>query len=272
MPTDENERGQDAEVARIKRIADSLGLKVGEPTRAGSEANLAGIRSESVLISCRLDSRTWFVQDQPDYPKRSPADYFSGSDRTLRARGRKILEILGIPCNEVGEELVLRERTRTAQVDRKGKISQGQEQEGAKILRVGRVIRGCPVWSSNTVLRLAKDGRIVFLQAHWPEISDALLEEASELAHRVKAGWSPPPQKGASPESVEAGVIHSPAAAFVMDVHAAIRVIYEPWNQRYGRKLMLHLDRHGRPVSNPRIGDLKVEPETKRQSPEGRHD
>ena len=268
MATNENERGQDSEIARIKRVADGLGLKVGEPARAGSEANLAGIRSESVLISRRLDSRTWFVQDQPDNPKRSPADYFSGSDQTLRARGRKALEILGIPSDEVGEELVLRERTRTAQVDRKGKISRGQEQKGAKILRVGRVVRGCPVWSSNAALRLGKDGRIVFLQDHWPEISDAVLEEAAELAHRVKAGWCPPPQEGASPESIEAGVIHSPAAAFVMDVHAAIQVIYEPWNQRYGRKLMLHLDRHGRPVSNPRIGELKDEPERKRQSPE----
>jgi hypothetical protein len=268
MATNENGRGQDAETARIKRVADGLGLKVSEPARAGSEANLAGIRSESVLISHRLDSRTWFVQDQPDNPSRSPADNFRGSRQSLLARGREALKILGIPSDEVGEENVLQERTRLAQVDRRGKISRGQEGKGAKILHLGRVVRGCPVWSSNATLRLGKDGRIVFLQVHWPEISDAVLEEASELAHRVKAGWCPPPQEGASPESVEAGVVHSPAAAFVMDVHAVVRVIYEPWNQRYGRKLMLHFDRHGRPVSNPRIGELNDEPERNRQRPE----
>jgi len=268
MATKENERGPDAEIAYIKSVADGLGLKVGEPARAGSEANLAGIRSKSVLISRRLDSRTWFVQDTPDQQKRAPGDYFNGTDRTIRARGSKAMEILGIPSDEIGEEFVLRESERTAQVDRKGKISQGKEQKGAKVLRVSRVVCGCPVWSSNVVLRLAKDGRIVFLQAHWPEITKAVLEEASELVHRVKAGWCPPPQEGASPESVEAGIIHSPAAAFVIDVEAAVRVIYEPWNQLYGRKLMLHFDRHGRPVSNPRIGDLKQEPEGTRRSPE----
>lgn len=268
MATNDKERGQDAEIARIKRVADRLGLKLGKPERAGSEANLAGIRSESVLISRRLDSRTWFVQDRPDEPKRSPNDYFGGSDRTLVARGRKVLEVLGIPSDEIAEELVLEERTRSAQVDRKGKISQGQIQKGTKILRMNRAVRGCPVWSSNVVLRLTKGGRIIFLQVHWPDVSAAVLEEASELVHRVKAGWLPPPQEEASPESVEAGIIHSPAAGFVMDVYAAIRVIYEPWNQRYGRKLMLHFDRHGRPIPNPRIGELKDEPPRRRQSPE----
>ncbi len=269
MATEKSGYGQDAEIARIARVAKGLGLKVGDHERAGSEANLAGIRSQSVLISRRLDSRTWFVQDQPDTLKRAASDFYAGSDRALRERGRKVLKVLGIPKDEVGAEAILQERSRTAQVDRKGKAKLGKEQKGAKILRVERVLAGCPVWSSNVVLRLAKDGRIAFLQAHWPEVPAAIVEEVCELAHRVKGGWNPPPQEGASPESIEAGIVHSPAAGFVMDVYAAIRVIYAPWNERFGRKLMLHFDRHGRPVLNPRIDDLPVEPEKERGKPEG---
>ena len=46
-------------------------------------------------------------------------------------------------------------------------------------------------------------------------------------------------------ESVEAGIIHSPAMGFVMDVYPAIRVIYSAENPRMGRKLTLYLDAQG---------------------------
>jgi hypothetical protein len=53
-------------------------------------------------------------------------------------------------------------------------------------------------------------------------------------------------------EAVEAGVIHSPAIGFFMDISAAIRVIYLGQEPSVGRKPLLYLDRHGSPVVLPR--------------------
>ena len=38
----------------------------------------------------------------------------------------------------------------------------------------------------------------------------------------------PPEQPDATVEAIEAGIIHSPAAGFLIDIYPAIRVIYTP--------------------------------------------
>lgn len=268
MAIEQQESGKGGEIARIMEIAEHLGVKVGNPERAGSEANFVGIRSPSALVSRRLDSRTWFVQDQPDTPRRSPADYFSGSDRALVSRGREVLKVLAIPFEEVAGEHVLRERTRAAGIDKGGKMKLEDEVKGAKVLRIERAVEKCPVWSSGVTLRLGKDRRILFLEAHWPQIADVIVEEACKMASLVREGWTPPAQEGATPEHVEAGILHSPAAGFKMDMTAAIRVIYEPWNQRFGRKLMLHFDRHGRRVPDMRSAEPREGPAGPRKAPD----
>ena len=77
----------------------------------------------------------------------------------------------------------------------------------------------------------------------------------------MKDGWNPPERVNAVVESVEAGVIHSPAVGFAMDVRPAIRVIYTPI--RYSGKVMLYLDRNGRVI--PFRPDLEVEPRQRRR-------
>ena len=53
-------------------------------------------------------------------------------------------------------------------------------------------------------------------------------------------------------ESIEAGIVHSPAIAFFMDLTAAIRVVFVGDDPLVGRKPTLHLDRHGEPITPPR--------------------
>ena len=54
-----------AEMQEIERAArEILQLKFDKIVKSGAEANMIGIRSESVLFSRRLDSRTYFVHDE----------------------------------------------------------------------------------------------------------------------------------------------------------------------------------------------------------------
>jgi hypothetical protein len=64
--------------------------------------------------------------------------------------------------------------------------------------------------------------------------------------------WRAPDLAGASVESAEAGIVHSPAVAMVMDVYPAIRVMYHPDDPRFGQRPVMHLDRHGQAVPIPR--------------------
>jgi hypothetical protein len=89
----------------------------------------------------------------------------------------------------------------------------------------------------------------------------------------VKGEWTPPEHPGATVESVEAGIIHSPAVGFLMDVYPTIRVIYAPIDERMGQKATRYLDRHRNDVPVPRQFDLPPElPTEKRAEPKGRGD
>jgi len=79
------------------------------------------------------------------------------------------------------------------------------------------------------------------------------------LAYRAEHNWRAPEQFEAVVEAIEAGVIHSPAIGFLMDIYPAIRVIYKPKDPRYGKKPVYFYDRHGKPVSVPRQADTPLE-------------
>jgi hypothetical protein len=83
-------------------------------------------------------------------------------------------------------------------------------------------------------------------------VAPAVLAEAKALAAVVRAGFDPEDVRGAEVESVEAGVIHSPAIGFFMDVVPVIRCVYRAKETRLGTKPVLYLDRHGERVSLPR--------------------
>jgi hypothetical protein len=86
-----------------------------------------------------------------------------------------------------------------------------------------------------------------------------VLDEAHRLAHKVENHWKAPEQFGAVVEAVEAGVIHSPAIGFLMDIYPAIRAIYKPKDPRFGQKPVYFYDRHAKPVPIPRQADMPLE-------------
>ena len=236
-------------------------------TAAAWEAshNMIGLRSQSLLCSRRLDSRTYFVEDSR-YGIGKPGGTCkrSASEQIKRARG--ILEQTGVPLDEIRAEEVLTEKLAVARVDREtGAVHPEQVQDGRAMVRMSRQSRGLPVWSSNLLLGLTEDEGIGFLQLHWPVLPEHVMHETQRLAFRVKDGWQPPEHLQAKVESVEAGVVHSPAVGFTMEIHPAIRVIYA--RERHGGKAMLYLNRHGQLISLRRhvVGG---EQEGRRQAPQ----
>ena len=242
------------ELEQLFNLGEFLNLDLGKIEKSGSELNFVAIRSENYVISRRLDSRTLLIQDLR-YGKDKNHGDFDGSDEELIAAGQQIFEAFALPTDEVTKWKVLVEQTQIAEVASENKYRLSPVAQGAKILRLNRQIKKLNIWSSNLSLKLSSQGTIAFLQAHWPEFPQQTIDEGCRLDYLVNHGWSPPPQEGASPQSLESGIIHSPAISFVMDIYPAIRVIYEPWNQRFGRKLMLHFDRHGRPIPEIRHAD-----------------
>ncbi len=271
MTTNPNkDYSRDGEIDQLLQLAKALNLDAGDIEKSGSELNFTAIRSKNLLISQRLDSRTLFIQDFR-YGSEEGSGVYKGADKDLIKMGKQVFEALDLPVEEAEEWQVLTEQNQEAQIDKNEKVKMGRITSGAKILRVSRRVEGIPIWSSNITLRLSSEGSIVFLQAHWPEVLKATLEEGCRLDYLVRHGWQAPAQEGASPEAVEAGIRHSPPIAFVMDAYPAIRVIYEPWNQRFGRKLTLYFDRHGREIPNVRHVEQLPELESQPRSPKKDH-
>ena len=165
---------------RFERLARRIGLRLDKVVRAGSEGNMAGIQTEQVLFSQRLDSRTYFVQDQR-YGEGKELGTFGGDDREFIQRGLEVLKGLEIPADEIAERTVLREQTQAAEFDRQtGRVMMEDPRAGNRRLLLTRQVRKLPVWSSNVVLGLTKDGQIGFLQLHWPEIPDAVVDQGQQ--------------------------------------------------------------------------------------------
>ncbi len=99
-------------------------------------------------------------------------------------------------------------------------------------------------------------GKIGRLELHWPDLPAAVVREAEILCTIVQQGFKPPDVRGATVESVEAGIIHSPIVGFFIDIAPVIRVIYRNDDPSTGRKPTLFLDRHGQAAAQPRAIEL----------------
>jgi hypothetical protein len=140
-----------------------------------------------------------------------------------------------------------------------------------KFGRVRRSVDKIPVWSSYVAVGLTRAGAIGSLELHWPELPAIAVKEATLLATLVKRRtFRPPELADARPETVEAGIIHSPAIGFFMDVVPVIRVIYSNKNPELRRKPTLYLDRHGQAVSMPRDIEHAPREAVVRQQPDER--
>lgn len=240
-------------VGNVEKLASQVfGVESDEIEERGEERNLVGVRSRFVVVSQRTDSRTYFVRDMR-YQGSNELGVFEGSDEELIEISRKFMDELEVPPEEIAQASVLTERLQTAQFDpgtrqyRPGPITTGK-----RFVEMTRVVEGVPVFSSRALVGIAQDERVGSLEAHWPEIPEDVIAQAQELQELVRAGWEPPAQEGATVESVEAGVIHSPAIGFAMDIYPVIRVIVASEEPEVGKKGVLYLDRDGRPVPVPR--------------------
>jgi hypothetical protein len=274
MMTDRDDRDEDdrysdeAELEDLRRTAaEVFDLDFQEPVNAGSQANLVGIRSAHLLFSRRIDSRTYFVHDER-YGMLGEAGAFQGPETEHLEACYRILDRLSIPRTEVASEAVLKEMTQVGQIDQEtSRVLTEDPQEGKHIARLTRAIEGLPVWSSAMTLGLTRERRLGYVQLHWPELSGRALHEAHRLRYLVAHGWEAPPQPGAEVEEVQAGIIHSPAIAFMMDIQPVVRVVYRPAEGLRGQKPVLYLDRHGGPMPLPRVADTPAEPALRREAP-----
>lgn len=251
----------EAEAQRLRELADGLGLDVSAPRRIGVEGNTAGIETEDLLFSRRLDSRTYFVQNRRFGVAKEGGGAFEGPDEDLLGAARNFMERLEAPAGEIAETSVLAEQAQEGRVDPEtGKLRVEDPYAGKRLALVTRQIDKLPVWSSSVTLGLTWDGTIGFLQLHWPEVPAKVIDRAHKLQAIASQGWRPPERPGATVESVEAGIIHSPAVGFVMDFAAAIRVIYAPTDASFGKKPTLYLDEDGTDVPIPRQFEKFEEP------------
>jgi hypothetical protein len=233
----------------------------------GSAANISGIRSKHRRFSRRHDSRTLFATDAR-YGQLRELGAWTGADRTAVAACRRVLRAAKIPPREIETIDVLAEY---------GQVAEGVSDEEPqlhepavirKLARARRTVNGVAVWSSYASVGLTAGGDVGTVEVHWPELTLATLKEAEILGALVRRRYEPPELPGARPESTEAGVIHSPAIGFFMDITAAVRVVYVGEDPNVGRKATLYLDRHGEPVARPRDIELAKPDTSGRPRPE----
>ncbi len=248
----------DSEATLCRRLAaEVFDLCFDQTLPVQAARNVLSLASTEVCFAQRLDCRTYFVQHQ-QHGHDQPTGVFRGPDEEQFAFSRALLQLLGISNEEIAKEEVLREFGQAAQVDpyTQEVIKLEPARELGNFLYVTRQVNGIPVWSSHLKIGLTADRKIGFLELHWPILPDTVIREAQRLRFKVCNGWNVPAKTAAEVESVEAGIIHTPAVGYFFDIHAAVRVIYKSLDPNIGRKPMYHLDRHGEPVLLRRTSEL----------------
>ncbi len=186
---------------------------------------------------------------------------FAGSDDELKRRGIRILEAIGAKSSDVLETRVLQQMTQAVYQEPGREAKPEPARKGRRTLLVTRQVDGIRVPSSRLLLDLGANGRIVFMELTWPEISKETVETARRLQEVSKREYQAPPMEAATVESVQPVVLHSPAVGFFDDQVAALQVIYKPDRAELGKKPVRYVDAEGRDVKLPRqMEPLKEEP------------
>jgi hypothetical protein len=243
-----------------------MGFKMGKP-EYGSAGNISGVRTKSLTYSQRHDSRTIFATDS-GYAHNAKGGPWSGADRVAISACRKVMQSARIPMKEIAAIEVVTEMGQVAQLLSANESRVQEPKLLRKFARARRAVKGIPVWSSYSCVGLNRKGAAGWLELHWPELPSAVTAEATLLQQLVKRGVEAPRLERAKVESMEAGILHSPAIAFFMDVVPAIRVVYANDEPPIGRKPVLYLDRHGEWVTLPRDINLANAPPTGRPKPQ----
>src|SRR5215207_5298325 len=107
----------EAEINRVKQTAENIfRITFDKILQSGSDYNIVGIKSEQILFSQRLDSRTYFIQDKR-YGSDRGLGFFKGSDNVQLEMAHDILEKLNISQTEIAKQRVIKENTQEAQLD-----------------------------------------------------------------------------------------------------------------------------------------------------------
>lgn len=251
--------------AAASRIA---GFKFRKP-EFGSAANISGLRDATFVFSRRLDSRTLFATDSR-YGSKGKLGAWTGADKTAISTCRRILRAAGVPAAEIVKLDVVVEWGRSAERVSENEFKVHEPYVLRKIVRATRAVDGIPVWKSYVSLGLTGRGNVGSLEVHWPELPTSAIKEARVLQSLVKRGFKPPDVPGARLESLEAGIAHSSAIGFYMDVVAAVRAIYIGESPEVGRKPMQYFNRHGEAIAVPRdIATRAPENTAPRTAPKG---
>jgi hypothetical protein len=154
------EYSDDEELEELQQIVSALDLELGRITHRGSEANLVGLRSEHVVVSRRLDSRTWFVHDAR-YGVGNSAGHYRGPPGDQVEAAHRVLQIFAIPMGEVATERVVTEQGQVARHDREKQAVHLEDiTEGKGVAWLTRAVEDRPVWDSSLLLGLTAAGGI----------------------------------------------------------------------------------------------------------------
>jgi hypothetical protein len=250
----------------IDAAAKIAGFDLGKRPTFATAANVSGVRTRTHTFSRRRDSLTIFATDAR-YGHLGKAGAWTGPDRSAITGCRRVLRAARIPAAEISGVDVVSEYGTVAERLTEDEIRVEEPQLLRKLARASRAVDGVPVWSSHVVVGLTAKGEVGQLELHWPHLAPEVVKEANVLASLVERGFKAPELPGARMESVEAGVIHSPAIGFFIDVMPAIRVVYVGEEPTLGRKPTLYLDRHGELVARPRDIDAKPPDQRERGAP-----
>lgn len=234
----------------------SIGAKVfriqwGKKLVAVSDHGFQAITDGTATVSYRPAGNAYFVQTGKAGLSGKTA--FRGTDQQLIERGTAILAGLGVNRNEIADTKILQQYVTEGRMNPETrKMEVNPPKKDRRSLIVTRVLGGVPVVNSRLALDLDGQGKIAALELSWPVIEPKILEEAARLKKIAGPEFKAPELKGARIESVQVVILHSPAASFVEDHVAAIRVIYAPTESRLGMKPVVYLGLDGRPVAIPR--------------------
>lgn len=248
-----------------RRLSDAgakiFGIKWSAKLVAVSYGPFRAVTDGVTSLSYRSAGNAYFVQRAKG---RSGDPGFQGSNDALLARAKALAGGLGIDPAEIAQARILQEYISAGFIDPSKRITRVEKPvKDRRTVLMTRAVRGIPVWSSKLALDLDSKGNIVSAEVSWPEISARTLEAAENLSRIVAPRFKAPDLAHAKVEAVQAGIIHSPAASFLDDQVATIRVIYAPTDPRVGKKPVLYLGADGRPVAMPRMLNMPREPEQK---------
>lgn len=242
---------KDPRISNLARIArENFDVEVTDVQRAGAERDFVGFRTDHVVFSRRTDSNTWLFHDDTFGIGRSGGS-FEGNEEQILDLGRRVLTALDIPAAEISDAKVLQEQTRVAERDpSSGQVRMGDIEKGRSLVLFSRSVAGVPVFSSRALMGFRRDGSPGFLEVHWPSIPRSVQDAAAGLAEVVEGGWRPLLEQGQEIESIQAGVVHSPALGFEMEILPAVRVVYAATGGS-GRKPVRYYGAKGELLATP---------------------